>query len=378
MSGVIPAELGNLANLKLMWLNSNRLTGRIPAELGRLTGLIVLDLSENQLSGEIPAELGSLAYLAQLSLRENQLSGQIPGQLGTISGLWELNLSGNQLTGCIPVSLEHVHLNDFPLLALPVCSEPSGGEFTGDEEVLVALYNATDGANWTNNDNWLSHLPLYEWHGVRTDDDGRVTALFLGGNRLRGEIPAELSNLTNLDLLILNNNQLSGEIPPELGGLTNLILLGLSGNQFSGEIPPEFGNLANLEELWLHSNQLTGEIPPELDRLTNLFRLYVSENQLSGCVPDGVIPADFGELGMVLCRELRDRAALTALYDSTGGANWADNTNWLSYEPLWSWYGVTVDHLGRVTELALGGKNLSGELPADLGNLPNLEVLEGV
>ena len=35
-----------------------------------------------------------------------------------------------------------------------------------DREVLVALYNATDGPNWTNNTNWLSEEPIWEWYGV--------------------------------------------------------------------------------------------------------------------------------------------------------------------------------------------------------------------
>ncbi len=43
-----------------------------------------------------------------------------------------------------------------------------------DREVLVALYNATDGPNWVDNDNWLSDAPLDEWFGVTTYHDGRV------------------------------------------------------------------------------------------------------------------------------------------------------------------------------------------------------------
>ena len=49
-----------------------------------------------------------------------------------------------------------------------------------------------------------------------------MTLLDLGGNRLSGEIPPELGDLTNLGRLHLNFNYLSGEIPPELGNLTNL------------------------------------------------------------------------------------------------------------------------------------------------------------
>ena len=39
---------------------------------------------------------------------------------------------------------------------------------------LHALYNATDGANWTNSGNWLSDAPLSDWHGIKTDDEGRI------------------------------------------------------------------------------------------------------------------------------------------------------------------------------------------------------------
>ena len=103
---------------------------------------------------------------------------------------------------------------------------------------MVAFYNATDGENWRNNDNWLSDAPLGEWEGVNTDDDGRVTILVLEGNGLSGEIPAELVSLSNLSWLMLNGNGLSGEIPAELGNLSNLEHLGLSSfNELSGCVP---------------------------------------------------------------------------------------------------------------------------------------------
>ena len=48
-----------------------------------------------------------------------------------------------------------------------------------DREALVALYNATSGPNWNINDNWLSDVPVSEWFGVTTDDNGLVTELDL-------------------------------------------------------------------------------------------------------------------------------------------------------------------------------------------------------
>ena len=102
---------------------------------------------------------------------------------------------------------------------------------TADRAALVALYNATDGANWTYNTNWLTDQALSEWYGVETDEDGRVREL-LNANKFR-EIPAALGRLTNLEYLYLaargtiplgalHPTAIPGEIPEELGDLTNL------------------------------------------------------------------------------------------------------------------------------------------------------------
>ena len=95
---------------------------------------------------------------------------------------------------------------------------------TTDRAVLVALYNSTDGANWSDSTNWLSEEPLGNWHGVTLDADGRVTDLRLGGNQLTGTIPTELGRLSNLTILILDGNQLTGSIPAGLSSLTSLYL----------------------------------------------------------------------------------------------------------------------------------------------------------
>ena len=48
-----------------------------------------------------------------------------------------------------------------------------------DRAALVTLYEATDGPNWANNENWLTDAPLGEWYGVSVSDTGRVTGLDL-------------------------------------------------------------------------------------------------------------------------------------------------------------------------------------------------------
>ena len=72
---------------------------------------------------------------------------------------------------------------------------------------------------------------------------------------------------------------------------------------------------------------------------------------------------------------MNDRAALIALYDAANGANWKDSTQWSTDKPLSEWHGITTNALGQVTELLLYNNDLSGHIPAELGQLENLEAL---
>ena len=113
---------------------------------------------------------------------------------------------------------------------------PTPTSATTERGALIALYQATGGANWTRSDNWLTDKPLSAWYGVTTDAGGRVTELRLPNIGLSGPLP-DLSALTNLTRLYLGSNQLSGTIPPELSNLANLEVLMLAGNQLSGCAP---------------------------------------------------------------------------------------------------------------------------------------------
>ena len=260
-------------------------------------------------------------------------------------------------------------------------AEAQAQDHAGDKQALVALYNATDGPNWTNNENWLSDEPLDDWHGV-TVSDGRVTELAFESNQLTGTIPAELGNLSSLTILILQfNRQLTGPIPAELGNLSSLEVLALGANQLTGTIPPELGNLSSLTWLTLFHNQLTGTIPQSFTNLT-LERFEFNGNPGLCAQADAAIQTWLSGIGEVRGPDCSpsgmssaDREALVALYNATDGANWANNENWLSEEPLENWYGVTVSD-GRVTRLVLEFNQLTGMIPAELGDLSSLTELD--
>lgn len=336
LSGTVPPELGNLTKLSVLYLGSNQLSGSIPPELGKLSQLEYLSASRNQLRETIPAELGNLTRLKGLALDVNRLTGAIPPQLNQLSGLQWLFLADNRLNGCVPGVWQDVAKNDLDEVGLPICT---------DKDALIALYRATDGANWASNQNWLSNRPIETWYGVITDENEHVIELDLSDNELKGTIPSELGNLTYLEGLYLSENQLSGAIPSALGLLSSLTRLFLWGNELTGHIPPELGRLANLETLHLGDNELSGAIPVELTNLTNLKELGLYSNELTG-----VIPAELG--------------ALT-------------NLKWLSLTAnrLSGPIPPTLDSLTNLTDLYLGQNELSGIIPPELGNLTNLEQL---
>ena len=215
-----------------------------------------------------------------------------------------------------------------------------------EREALVAIYEATGGDDWVNNDNWLSDKPLGEWNGVFTDRHSRVSTLQLHFNGLSGSIPPEIGDLTALAFIDLLGNELSGPMPAELGDLGRLIVLDLGWNQLSGPIPPELGRLTSLEHLDLSGNKLSGAIPSELGDLENLDHLLLTQNSLSGPFPSWI-----------------DRlAGLTRL---------ELNANDLSGPVHPNLFGLT-----NLVSLSLSENNFSGEFPSGFGNLTNLRELD--
>ncbi|XP_077233664.1 receptor-like protein EIX1 [Tasmannia lanceolata] len=268
--GNIPESLGNCCHMEALYLESNYLSGEIPKSIGRLTrptsihlnnnslsgefppllhcaNLMLLDLGENKLSGNIPTWVGErLSSLLILRLRSNEFNGTIPPQLAYLPSLQVLDLANNCLSGPIPPSfcnftaMVEVQKTDRDLgHHLDV-----GGELAYYEETLLMI---------------MKGMPL----------------LYCGST---------LALVTAMDI---SGNNLSGEIPNSLTKLSGLLLLNLSGNHFTGIIPEDIGNLGMLESLDVSNNHLSGEIPLSITALNFLTALNLSNNNLSGKIPSG-------------------------------------------------------------------------------------------
>ena len=347
-------QSGSNSGLERLDLSNNQLSGDIPHILGSLSSLRYLDLSQNALTGEIPAALGNLTKLDTLRLHDNQLSGEIPTELGNLSSLRELSLHDNaELTGPLPLSFTNLDtLATLSLSGTLLCAPTDstfqnwlegienksgvvncGDDAVLDRNVLITFFNATDGTNWKTSTNWLTDEALETWYGVGVNADGRVDSLSLEENGLSGALTGALGNLADLRVLDISDNQLYGNIPTEMGNLSNLVTLDLSDNELSGEVPFTVISLPSLQYLDLSGNQFA-DLPSERD-------------------------------------------ALVKFYNATGGPNWNTSTNWLSEQPIGSWYGVTTNESeSAVTGLVLSFNNLTGKLPPALGQLASLTSLD--
>ena len=360
LTGEIPAELGDLANLQFLNLNGNGLTGEIPPELSDLANLYLLDLGYNRLTGEIPPWLGNLANLEDLHLYSNGLTGEIPAELGNLANLEDLHLYSNGLTGEIPAELGKLA----NLEKLDLGANGLTGEIPAELGNLANLEKLRLSPNGLTGEipSWLGNLADLGVLGLRSSG-------------LTGEIPAELGKLAKLYSLDLNYNRLTGEVPSWLGNLASLRYLGLHDSGRTGEIPAELGNLASLEVLELSFNDLTGVIPPALSDLPNM-RLFKWARNAGLCAPGTRQFISFAESldeqEGPFCHEA-DAAVLRSVYHSTRGSAWASSDGWLKPGPLANWYGVETDSVsGRVSGLDLSRNGLSGEL---LGNLASLDLL---
>jgi len=230
-------------------------------------------------------------------------------------------------------------------------------------ETLVALYNSTDGANWSDSpaNNWnVTNTPC-SWWGVSCQA-GNVINIYRGQNNLVGTIP-DLSALTNLQILYLEENQLSGPIP-DLSSLNNLENIQLINNQLSGSIP-DLSALTNLKILQLGHNGLSGSIP-DLSSLTNLQQIHLGDNELSGSIPNLNALINLDEIKLFdnqLSGSIPNLSALTNLKTLN-----LDNNQLSGSIP-------DLSTLTNLEDLNLGENQLTGSIP-DLSTLTNLEVID--
>nr|XP_027122298.1 receptor kinase-like protein Xa21 [Coffea arabica] len=194
-------------HLELLSLSNNSLTGSIPNQIFNISSLQVLDLMNNSFSGNIPSTVGyGLINLEELYVNVNKFDGVIPDSISNASQLSILQLSINKFSGPIPNSLEDLRL----LTSLDLAGNHLTTELSSTEL------------------SFISHLMNCNY----------LKDLSIGDNPMHGFLPTSVGNLsTSLERLYAYSCEIKGKIPEEIGNLSNLWILSLHGNQLSGSIP---------------------------------------------------------------------------------------------------------------------------------------------
>jgi Leucine Rich Repeat (LRR) protein len=208
-------------------------------------------------------------------------------------------------------------------LALTIANAAQGAIPQSERDVLLEIYAATNGDEWTTQDGWNDE-PGTEcsWYGVTCTGD-HVTEIALSGNHLTGNLP-DISGLTELTGFFVALNYLHGSIPA-LSHLSHLEFFGVGSNLLTGSIPSLTG-LTNLVDLDVPFNLLSGTVP-SLAGLTSLRYFNISNNQLSGEMPDVPDPDALQAGQSNLCPNALNHTPNSAWDAATSTSPWYINCN---------------------------------------------------
>ena len=378
MTGSIPREIGNLKKLQRLNISQSGIGGEIPVELGQCEELLqfmafkcqlsgtlpdIWDLPKLQtfmvhtnpgLTGKLPASLGKLKKIAtagpSIQVHSCNFTGNIPESFAELDGgekKVQVHLYGNQMSGVVPASVQaHKDFSSWKISPQQEGFELRLQDYSRqtDSLALVAIYNASKGAEWTKG-NWELDKDMSTWTGV-TLTGGRVTALKLTTTVAIPEswtLPNEILSLSALTDLRINKQKLSGDFPTILCRMDWLKVLYLQGNNFTGALPAELGQMTELTDLYVDQNTtMTGSIPREIGNLKKLQRLNISQSGIGG-----EIPVELGQ-----CEELLQFMAFKCGLSGT-------------LPDIW-------DMPKLQTFMVHTNPGLTGELPASLGKLKKI------
>lgn len=314
LSGSISPFIANLSFLRTLNLQNNSFHGQIPVQLGHLFRLQFLHLANNTLKGDIPTSLANCSALKLIDLSNNNFSGTIPFQFGSFQKLQWIHLAKNKLTGGIPSSLGNISSLTF----------------------FSLTYNYLEGVI-PHSLGLLKNLAVFQ----------------VGANTLSGLVPSSVYNISSLNLFSIGDNQLNGTLPQNIGfTLPNLQAIEFGGNQLSGSLPISLSNISGLQVIDINGNYFSGAVPMNLGNLQDLWWLGLGQNQLGN-------------------HSSNDLTFLTSLVNCSKlefldlGIN-----NFTGVLPE-----LTVSNLStQITELYFDVNKISGSIPAEIGNLINLEI----
>ncbi|GJP37169.1 hypothetical protein CLOM_g21605 [Closterium sp. NIES-68] len=183
--------------------------GELSPAIGDLPELVSVFLANSRLAGALPDSLSRLQKLAVLGAPGNNFSGPVPRGVFRLPALRVVNLERNSLSGELPGEA-----------AAPAVEGAGAGKLSAE------VYSRS------------------------------IEALLLRSNRLSGEIPRAITQMTALTRLDVGANRLSGGIPKELASFPRLDVARFDENELTG---PFCQAILPAREVWVGFNDFGAE-----------------------------------------------------------------------------------------------------------------------
>ncbi|XP_040972013.1 receptor-like protein 9DC3 isoform X3 [Gossypium hirsutum] len=415
ISGGVPSWLFTLPSLLQLDLSYNKLVGSID-RIQKPSSIQEVYLSYNNISGSIPCSIFDLVNLTSLDLSSNNLSGPIPDSIFDLVNLTSLDLSSNDLSGGIKsdmlsklTSLEFLDVSSNSLLSLSTSGNDVNYSFPQLTTVLFSGCSVRQFPNFfrtskltfldlSNNviSGGISKWEAEGWEGLISLDlshnfltaleqfpGNNLGYLNLRSNLLQGPILStclnpQIPSSKELSVIIISKNKLTGNIPSSICNLSSLDVLDLSGNSLRGTISDCFGNLRSLEFMNLQMNNFYGKIPDSFVNNSTLpTKLFQNLRAMKG-KPDEFYSATFKNMMIygssiyeipVKVTTKRLELELTKAVAIFVSMDLSNN----------QFCGEIPEEVGQLVYLQMlnfSHNNFIGPIPASFGNLVALESLD--
>ncbi|XP_075516446.1 LOW QUALITY PROTEIN: receptor-like protein EIX2 [Primulina tabacum] len=374
LCGSLPHTL-RLPHLEALLLSENRFVGSVP-DLASCTSLALVRLQGNRFNGTLAKSIGSLSKLEVLNLGSNNLEGIInEAHFSNYSDqFYDLDLSLNSNLRVeisshwkppfkiIFISLTFCKLGpEFPYWLLNACGQSASLDISNTQ-----ISDTIDKKIWDNSICfWYLNMSNNQIYGIAPDlscetfryvdlssnefDTLPLLAPSLNFvNLARNKLSRRLTRICAASFVVvldISDNRLSGDLPHCLKNLTYIEYFNVANNNFSGRISESLGYMSVLSSLHIRNNSFRGEIPTSLRKCRWLHVLDLGENNLTGHVPAWI----GGSLPMLAVLSLRSNDFYGSL-------------------PL------TLCHLRNLQLLDLSLNKISGTIPKCMNNFSSMSL----
>ena len=267
-----------------------------------------------------------------------------------------------------------------------------------EREVLLDIYEATNGKQWYETTAWNSSTSHCDWYGITCHNNTYVKTIVLAYNNLDGSLPSNLwkirnlmalctpgnprlrghigdflfGNMSKLLTVVLNAASISGDIPQDISKLSylqNFLGCTMHGDGFTGRLPDNIGNMTELRLLCLGGNRLKGQIPRSISRLNKLYYLDLQNTP-------GMMHGHLSDLFSISSLKFLTVSGVKLIGEmpSMLPANLVSLV--LPGNSISGKFPQTIPEIKTLKALNLANNELKGDIPGQLLLLPNIEMID--